>query len=404
MWAEVTCTERPNARECAAVSLQGDRMLTFGGMWSSADGNFVLSNEVHVFDAALRSWSLLETSGIVPRARTGHALVAIPGTQLVFAAYGLNHDAGYLSDICVLDVAARKWAHAGLNGQLPSARDKLAAAACGGHVFIHGGFGLKTPGGGGGESEDEEDDEDEDDGEGGRRSIRMGWHDDLFSLDPGTHSIRRLEPMGTKPAARAAHSLVANERVAGGPRKAGALWLFGGRTQAGRCNDLYELDVATVTWREVTPTGTIPAARSFHNACALSATRFVVFGGLDTADKHLDDLSVYDAAAQRWERITPPGDSGHRPSARASCALGKTADSFFVFGGSSNWVPEEGAPSTFYNDMHALPLSVLLADMPTRPRAPSIVTTNPSPVAGVPRFQAVSDKAAASPSTSKRSS
>lgn len=355
MWARLDSTV--SARECSAVSLPGGRLLTFGGMWSEG-GELVLSNEAHVYDAKRGSWAKLETSGLVPRARTGAALVAIPDTELVLVAHGLNHDVGYLSDVCLLNVRALKWTHAALNGQLPSARDKLAAAACDNQVYIHGGFGVLPPG-----EDDEEEEDGEDDEEEGRRSVKMGWHDDLYAFDPQSHAVRLIEVAGAKPAPRAAHSLVA----LGG----GSLVLFGGRTQAGRCNDLWRLDVRAAVWQPIAAGGAPPAPRSFQSACALPGSRLVVFGGLDARDAHLADLHVFDAAAERWEQPAVARGEGASagPCARGSCALGAAGGSLLVFGGSSGWVAEMGAPSTFHADMFALPLSALPGATPARPGA-----------------------------------
>ncbi|KAG8465232.1 hypothetical protein KFE25_012595 [Diacronema lutheri] len=348
-----------HARECAAVSLADGRLLTFGGMWTQPDGEIVVTNQTYIFDAARRSWSKLSTTGIVPRARAGHALVAPPGTSLVIAAHGLNCEVGYLADVCVLDVQSSTWTHAGLNGELLSARDKLAAAAYHGRVYFHGGFGVLPE-----EEAEEEEAAEEAEATGGEAkgahaatrgpAVTMGWHDDLHEYEVERQRVRRLQPLGARPTARAAHSLVALDVGA-----EGALFLFGGRTCAGRCNELWKLDLGLTVWHAVDTTRA-PAARSFHAACAISPDRFVVFGGLSARDTHLCDLHVFAAATETWEELPARGDGAAWPSPRASCAIGRCARELVVFGGSSGWLPEEGIARVFHNDVFMLPLDAAL--------------------------------------------
>jgi hypothetical protein len=349
-WQETSASGAPSARECAAVSLSGDRILIFGGMWLGSDAEYVISDEAHLYDSSHRTWTKLATAGIRPKARTGHALVALPDSEVVLAAYGLNHDSGHLSDVCLLDLDELKWTHASLSGQLPSARDKVGACAgLRARAYIHGGFGVVT-------LDDEEKEEEEEEGDDQRRAVHMGWHDDLYAFDLESHRMERIQPSGACPAARAAHSLVALDVGA-----KGSLFLFGGRTQTGRTNDLWRLDLSTVAWSLVKPSAASappPSPRSFQSACAISSSALVVFGGLDAREAHADDLYVFNAASEQWARAEPSG-AAVRPSARASCALGVASSNLFLFGGSSSWVAAEGAPSCYHGDSFVFALQEL---------------------------------------------
>ncbi|KAJ1626673.1 hypothetical protein T492DRAFT_1030824 [Pavlovales sp. CCMP2436] len=338
----------PAPRECAGVSLSGGKLLTFGGMYTNDQGVLCLSGQTHVFDAASDEWALVPSSGAAPLGRSGHAMVAIPGAELgaaerVVVMYGLSDTEGHLSDVSVFDVANKVWTLTDLEGPRPSARDKLAATAFKGLIYVHGGFGAVP-------KDDEEDDEEEEEVEEDDFGVEMAWFSDTHCIDIDCMTSTKIETTGATPPPRAAHSLVAL-----GVGERGELFMFGGRTQGGRTNDLWRLDLATSSWAALEPAGARPPARSFQSSCALSGSQFVVFGGLDTKDVHLDDLHSFDAILGRWARVQ--ATSG--PTARACCALGRAGDALIVFGGSSNWVAEMGAPSCFHGETFALPIEAV---------------------------------------------
>ena len=91
----------------------------------------------------------------------------------------------------------------------------------------------------------------DDDGEEPRGpSVDMGWFGDVFELEVETWRWRKLldtQASTSSPAARAAHACCFFGP--GGGQQAGQrgeyMFLFGGRTAAGRVNDTWVLDLGT---------------------------------------------------------------------------------------------------------------------------------------------------------------
>jgi hypothetical protein len=111
--------------------------------------------------------------------------------------------------------------------------------------------------------------------------------------------------------------------------------IFGGYSTSagGYVNDSWGLTLAgSPTWIELTPTGTLPAPRSYHTAIYEPiAGRMVVFGGYDGGTRLDDAWALPLAGAAPWYEIAV----GTRPSARAghSAIYDATRLRMVVFGG-----------------------------------------------------------------------
>ena len=168
-------------------------------------------------------------------------------------------------------------------------------------------------------------------GLGARQSL-----DDCFELD-----IAHLlwEPifadMGNRaPAPRHGHTFT---QVS----KSGAAVLFGG-AGAGFYNDVFLFDIKTGKWVQPSISGSPPAARAFHTACPLvNGSKVFIFGGTNGSTTFCD-LHVISIGADglAWSVVeargpTPCGRWGHS-------AMPNGMDSMIVFGGGGN---------TFCNDL-----------------------------------------------------
>jgi hypothetical protein len=159
-------------------------------------------------------------------------------------------------------------------------------------------------------------------GLGGRQSL-----DDCFKLDIAHLLWEPIFPeMGHRtPAARHGHTLT---QVS----KSGAAVLFGG-AGAGFYDDVFLLDIKTGKWVDPTISGTPPTARAFHTACPLvNGSKVLVFGGTNGsqtfADLHVLDITTDGMA---WSRVEVHGPT---PCARwGHGAMANGMDSMIVFGG-----------------------------------------------------------------------
>ena len=88
-----------------------------------------------------------------------------------------------------------------------------------------------------------------------------------------------------------------------------AVYLFGGSRERGPAlNDLYLFLPESRQWRQLKDsTGERPSPR-YAPAFIAVGKRIYLFGGGNGAGGYLNDLYVYDPAADRWERLAPAGD------------------------------------------------------------------------------------------------
>eukprot|EP00438_Fugacium_kawagutii_P027427 Skav217153 [mRNA] locus=scaffold2621:312569:313135:- [translate_table: standard] len=103
---------------------------------------------------------------------------------------------------------------------------------------------------------------------------------------PGTNAWQKLKPTGSVPVKRKSHSGVWVERLKG-------MLIFGGwtsnSTDIWQHDDLYLYLSETNEWRELSPNGTVPQARSHHSAVWIEVLNgMVIFGGDNDFDQFND--------------------------------------------------------------------------------------------------------------------
>lgn len=160
-------------------------------------------------------------------------------------------------------------------------------------------------------------------------------------LDTNQGTWSSLETKGLLSDAVAdADTKKASQPTIPGPRGAhtatlinGKVYIFGGEDAKRRpLSELWILDLATLEWDRPTTTGTQPAPRSGHSACAFQNRYIFVFGG-GTVANCFDDLNVFDTQTLEWlvaevEGPAPPPRAGH-----AAAILGST---LYIVGGGNN--------------------------------------------------------------------
>jgi len=93
------------------------------------------------------------------------------------------------------------------------------------------------------------------------------------------------------------------------------LLAFGGGLKDDFKNDLYSLDLKTMTWRLLKPSGKIPCERKRHSAVNITGEMWI-FGGRGRGPEHkrlLNDMHKYDFLQNRWTEVVTFGD---KPSPR----------------------------------------------------------------------------------------
>lgn len=161
----------------------------------------------------------------------------------------------------------------------------------------------------------------------------VGWGNrvnDLWALNltSGNESWERLNPLGTIPSARSVCVGIYH------PTR-NSIMVFGGDGNYGVLDDLWELRLDSLIWREISTTGPKPLARGggFGAFFCQGANKMVIFGGLG-AQGFLNDLWALDLTPgqERWTQLFP---SGNIPSPRSvfACAYSSRLNKFYIYGG-----------------------------------------------------------------------
>lgn len=127
--------------------------------------------------------------------------------------------------------------------------------------------------------------------------------------------------------------------------------VFGGTNGPDYFNDVWELDLDILVWRELEPTGTRPGTRAGGSQLLDEAgNRMLVLFGKSTV--FYNDLWALDLTpgSEKWTQLRT---SGRIPSERACTAHGLdvAGGKFYIFGGF------DYPPMEFYNDLYELDIS-----------------------------------------------
>lgn len=132
------------------------------------------------------------------------------------------------------------------------------------------------------------------------------------SIAPAVPAWRELTPSGDLPAAREDHTWTATSDYT-------TAYLFGGRTADGAAlSDLWAYGLEDNSWALVTDEG--PPARFGHNAAWVDGVGLVIFAGQAGATFY-NDLWAFDAAANTWEEL-PAGGTVPVPRYGSCAAIG----------------------------------------------------------------------------------
>jgi dynein heavy chain len=165
--------------------------------------------------------------------------------------------------------------------------------------------------------------------------------DDLYVYDVENVSWAKLLPKGKGPEKRSGHQACA---VSTDAKR--MLYIFGGWNSIEQFNDMYTLDLDTMTWSNIPGPHMLNAEpRWNHAACAVVAIpnyKIFTFGGTtgkltdtNTQGTFNNDVCVMDTGNEIW--LTPPLE-GKIPEARADCEMAYDAKGsrLMIFGGWAN--------------------------------------------------------------------
>jgi len=262
----------------AVYDRANSKMIIFGGGLGNtspcANDVWVLSNANSANGTP--TWTQLNPTGGPPLPRIFHAAAYDPGSNRMIVFGGNNcftAGAQFYNDVWVLTNAnglggTPSWIQLSPSGGPPGARENFAAVydAAANRMTIFGGAGSSP------------------------------LYNDVWVLSNanglgGTPTWTQLAPAGASIPGMAGHTGVYDQATS-------RLIIFGGGNSGGDFNGVWVLSYANglggvPAWTQLTPTGTLPAAREEHSAVYdPTANRMVVFGGVGPSETPMNDTWV----------------------------------------------------------------------------------------------------------------
>ena len=167
---------------------------------------------------------------------------------------------------------------------------------------------------------------------------QRGWNNQLHCFDPEHWQWANLLPNGAVPSPRAAHAIA--------PVKDKA-YLFGGRNGPVRLDDMYQLDMVTLTFTQIQTSGpSKPVGRSWHSFTAVANNQIVLHGGYSTEGRILNDTWILDMPSFVWRPYTATSDHP-----RLWHTGTKGLSSIIIFGGTETDLLDQNIPSKMCRDV-----------------------------------------------------
>jgi hypothetical protein len=288
----------PRSDTSGALSPLADTLLMFGGDTATAPCGGAAAHthagDTWLLDVNCRVWREAKIDG--PGARARHAIVADParGRALLFGGRSRAGASGaytLFSDVWSFDFQTEAWEQLATTGAGPKGRSNAATAldATGNALVVFGGN-ASTSG------------------------LDFTPLDDTWSLDLTTLA---WTPIATKsaPPARLFHAMAIDDKTR-------TAYVFSGG-DAGAftgpfLRDVWALDVAAASWRQVATSGETPTGRIKHGLAFDTTTgKLLTFGGHDDgAVGNQNDVYALDVGSGAWTRL-PGGDVLRTPSTQA---------------------------------------------------------------------------------------
>ncbi|MBI4726632.1 hypothetical protein HY768_05335 [candidate division TA06 bacterium] len=257
------------------------RMIIFGGC--NGDGWLTETNEVFALDLTEMKWEQLFCSGSKPFPRDGHCMVydAVNQRMIVFGG-GHFVEMLYFQDVWALDMNTLEWDSLTPSGNPPQGmlHPRAIYDPVNQRMVVFGGCDQTT------------------------------CYNDVYtlSLTPGGETWTKLTFSDSLPAPRYRHSMVYD------PIERRAV-IFGGRSDSGRLNDLWSLDLTlgSESWTKLSATGDIPCPRRNQGtAYDYIHHKMFIFGGDSVGNEYpgvggvsLNDIYALDLDSLKWTNVTP---------------------------------------------------------------------------------------------------
>lgn len=277
----------PTPRRSTGLAFNGvDTWYAYGGFVGGAGAD----SNLWVLTSGGGWLALAPTMGSLPPAKEQHGLAYAPPFNLLVLFGGFNSAAAGQNDTWILDVANAAWLGPFSPATKPSGRGGalLLFEPTSRLFFTFGGISNALFGG--------------------------SRNNEVWSLDVADGGVtwKQVTTSGTAPTVRNAWcgAIDPNTR---------SLIVFGGEAGNGGTNngETWSLDLVTAVWRNDTPTGTVPSARSYCAAAwDQSSRRMLLYGG--QTNNPIGGAFAYDPVARVWADVTPSMNVGNRSDQSAA--------------------------------------------------------------------------------------
>lgn len=213
-------------------------------------------------------WELVFSGEEGPAPRFDHVLVYDPQEDLLVLFGGRGDE--IFGDTWIYEIAGGQWVEVITPGPLPRFGMAAAYDPQSHRVLIFGG----QAGG--------------------------DFFNDVWSFDLASETWSQLTTSGGPPPARYGTSAIVDEAR-------NRLIISHGFTNTGRFDDAWALDLAALTWTDISPTGTRPLKRCLHEAVYDAiGDRMLLFGGCSSGFGPCPqgDLWAFDLATHTWTELT----------------------------------------------------------------------------------------------------
>ncbi|XP_065309651.1 kelch domain-containing protein 2-like isoform X1 [Dermacentor albipictus] len=245
---------------------------------------YLPGNELWFYDTFLERWTPRNLTGDVPPGTSGAVARVLGDTMYLFGGFHADRNTNQLYR---LDLTTLTWELVDAQGNLPIPCDKTAGWTHQDCLYVFGGFGMVPRAG-------------------VQRPLDFayvhdmqapwrGWTNQLVVFNTHTNTWNWPMYKGRAPVARAAHAAAQIENL---------VFIFGGRHQQSRLNDIHRLDLDAMQWSGTLDTvGEKPRGRSWHSFTALPPFRVVLYGGFSQTEEPLSDCWLFVVPALTWVRV-----------------------------------------------------------------------------------------------------
>ena len=291
---------QPEARSGHVAAFHNGVMIVYGGYTETIfngqrHDRFMTADNIWFYDIEVSQWVNARTSGNQPASGISGATSCIFNDCLIIFG-GFGDAFGRLSLVFELNLITLKWRNLTeeglINGPQPSPRDKLVCWQHNDKIIYFGGFGpppkKKVHGSNGMFCFDQEP---------WGYFEGLGWNSDVCVLQysaSGQLSWYYPNLGGELPTPRAAHA---------GCKIMNKGYIFGGRHDTSRQNDMYCLDLDEYSWHKIHYNSPAPTGRSWHVLQKTSSHHLFLYGGLDSNGTTLSDTWLFDIQTGIWHEI-----------------------------------------------------------------------------------------------------